>query len=176
MGKKKAEEMARERVRFLDGAGKQGIRAELAGEIFDQMETFAAYGFNKSHSAAYALVSYQTAYLKAHHPQEFMAALLTMEMGDTDKTYKNIADCRERGIRILPPTSIRAAKNSRRRRGTSASASAPYAESAVRRSRRSSRRARRRSRPSRTSAGVCGDRSSTSGWSRALSSAALSTR
>jgi DNA polymerase-3 subunit alpha len=103
MGKKKAEQMARERVRFLDGASKQGLRAELAGEIFDQMETFAAYGFNKSHSAAYALVSYQTAYLKAHYPQEFMAALLTMEMGDTDKTYKNIADCRERGNRILPP-------------------------------------------------------------------------
>ena len=103
MGKKKAEEMARERVRFLDGAAKQGIKADLSGEIFDQMETFAAYGFNKSHSAAYALVSYQTAYLKAHYPHEFMAALLSMEMGDTDKTYKNIADCRERGIRILPP-------------------------------------------------------------------------
>jgi DNA polymerase-3 subunit alpha len=103
MGKKKAEEMALERVRFLDGAGKQGLKADLAGEIFDQMETFAAYGFNKSHSAAYALVSFQTAYLKAHFPQEFMAALLTMEMGDTDKTYKNIADCRERGVRILPP-------------------------------------------------------------------------
>ncbi|MET0153034.1 MAG: DNA polymerase III subunit alpha [Candidatus Binatia bacterium] len=103
MGKKKAEEMALERVRFLDGAAKQGLKAALAGEIFDQMETFAAYGFNKSHSAAYALVSFQTAYLKAHFPQEFMAALLTMEMGDTDKTYKNIADCRERGVRILPP-------------------------------------------------------------------------
>ena len=103
MGKKKAEEMALERVRFLDGAAKQRLKAEAAGEIFDQMETFAAYGFNKSHSAAYALVSFQTAYLKAHFPQEFMAALLTMEMGDTDKTYKNIADCRERGVRILPP-------------------------------------------------------------------------
>jgi DNA polymerase III subunit alpha len=103
MGKKKAEEMARERVRFLDGASKHGLKAELAGEIFDQMETFAAYGFNKSHAAAYALVSFQTAYLKAHHPHEFMAALLSMEMSDTDKTYKNIADCRERGIRILPP-------------------------------------------------------------------------
>ncbi|HUE40276.1 MAG TPA: DNA polymerase III subunit alpha [Candidatus Binatia bacterium] len=103
MGKKKAEEMARERVRFLDGASKQGMKAELAGEIFDQMETFAAYGFNKSHSAAYSLVSFQTAYLKAHYPHEFMAALLSMEMGDTDKTYKNIADCRERGLRILPP-------------------------------------------------------------------------
>lgn len=103
MGKKKVEEMARERVRFLDGAGHHGLRAEISGEIFDQMETFAAYGFNKSHSAAYALVSYQTAFLKAHYPHEFMAALLTMEMGDTDKTYKNIADCRERGVRILPP-------------------------------------------------------------------------
>ncbi len=103
MGKKKAEEMAVERVRFLDGAAKQRLKADLAGEIFDQMETFAAYGFNKSHSAAYALVSFQTAYLKAHFPQEFMAALLTMEMGDTDKTYKNIADCRERGVRTLPP-------------------------------------------------------------------------
>jgi DNA polymerase III subunit alpha len=103
MGKKKAEEMARERVRFLEGASKQGLEAGLAGEIFDQMETFAAYGFNKSHAAAYALVSFQTAYLKAHYPHEFMAALLTMEMDDTDKTYKNIADCRERGIRILPP-------------------------------------------------------------------------
>ena len=103
MGKKKAEEMALERVRFLAGAAKQGLKAEASGEIFDQMETFAAYGFNKSHSAAYALVSFQTAYLKAHFPQQFMAALLTMEMGDTDKTYKNIADCRARGTRILPP-------------------------------------------------------------------------
>ena len=103
MGKKKAEEMARERVRFLDGASRNGLSSELAGQIYDQMETFAAYGFNKSHSAAYALVSYQTAWLKAHYPQEFLASLLTLEMGDTDKTYKNIADCRERGIRILPP-------------------------------------------------------------------------
>ena len=77
--------------------------AKIAGEIFDQMETFAAYGFNKSHSAAYALISYQTAYLKAHYPTEFMAGLLSLEMGDTDKTYKNIAECREHGIAILPP-------------------------------------------------------------------------
>src|SRR5580765_4404999 len=103
MGKKKAEEMALERVRFLDGAAKQGLKAEAAGEIFDQMETFAAYGFNKSHSAAYALLSFQTAYLKAHYPEEFMAGLLSMEMSDTDKTFKNIAECRDRGIRILPP-------------------------------------------------------------------------
>ena len=79
------------------------LSEKLAVEIFDQMETFAAYGFNKSHSAAYAMVSYQTAYLKAHYPEEFMAGLMTLEMGDTDKTYKNIAECRERGMRILPP-------------------------------------------------------------------------
>ena len=103
MGKKDPEKMQKERERFIAGAGKLGIAERQAGEIFDQMETFAMYGFNKSHSAAYALVSFQTAYLKAHHPEEFMAGLLSMEMGDTDKTFKNIADCRERGIRILPP-------------------------------------------------------------------------
>src|SRR5437667_78694 len=77
--------------------------ARLAGEIFDQMQTFAAYGFNKSHSAAYALITYQTAYLKAHYPTEFMAGLLSLEAGDVDSTYKNIAECRARGIAILPP-------------------------------------------------------------------------
>src|SRR5207244_2058138 len=75
----------------------------LAGEIFDQMQTFAAYGFNKSHSAAYALITYQTAYLKAHYPTEFMAGLLSLEAGDIDSTYKNIAESRARGIAILPP-------------------------------------------------------------------------
>src|SRR5262245_320306 len=103
MGKKDPVKMQKERERFIDGAGKQGIAEKQAGEIFDQMETFAMYGFNKSHSAAYALVSFQTAYLKAHYPEEFMAGLLSMEMGDTDKTFKNIAECRERGIRVLPP-------------------------------------------------------------------------
>ncbi|HVN84707.1 MAG TPA: DNA polymerase III subunit alpha [Candidatus Binatia bacterium] len=103
MGKKDPEKMAKERERFVAGAHKQGIAEKQAGEIFDQMETFAAYGFNKSHSAAYALISYQTAYLKAHYPEEFLAGLLTLEMGDTDKTYKNIAECRERKIAILPP-------------------------------------------------------------------------
>jgi len=103
MGKKDPVKMQKERERFIDGAGQQGIAAAKAGEIFDQMETFAMYGFNKSHSAAYALVSFQTAYLKAHYPEEFMAGLLSMEMGDTDKTFKNIAECREHGIRILPP-------------------------------------------------------------------------
>ena len=104
MGKKKKEVMALERERFLIGVKKHGTAdARLAGEIFDQMETFAAYGFNKSHSAAYALITYQTAYLKAHHPTEFMAGLLSLEAGDVDNTYKNIAECRERGIAILPP-------------------------------------------------------------------------
>ncbi|HXQ21999.1 MAG TPA: OB-fold nucleic acid binding domain-containing protein, partial [Candidatus Acidoferrales bacterium] len=103
MGKKKKAEMERERERFITGAVERKVSEKLAGEIFDQMETFAAYGFNKSHSAAYALISYQTAYLKAHFPEEFMAGLMTLEMSDTDKTYKNIAECREHGITILPP-------------------------------------------------------------------------
>ncbi len=103
MGKKKKEEMGKEKSSFLKGAIERKISEKLATEIFDQMETFAAYGFNKSHSAAYALVTYQTAYLKAHYPEEFLAGLMTLEMGDTDKSYKNIAECRERGIPILPP-------------------------------------------------------------------------
>jgi DNA polymerase-3 subunit alpha len=103
MGKKKKEVMQEERTRFLRGAAKQKISDRRAGEIFDQMETFAAYGFNRSHAASYALISYQTAYLKAHYPQEFMAALMSLEMGDTNKTYKNIAECRLQGISVLPP-------------------------------------------------------------------------
>ncbi|MBI1816097.1 MAG: DNA polymerase III subunit alpha [Deltaproteobacteria bacterium] len=103
MGKKDPEKMRKERQRFIAGALRQGIAERQSGEIFDQMETFAAYGFNKSHSAAYALISYQTAYLKAHYPEEFLAGLMTLEMDDTDKTYKNIAECRERKIQILPP-------------------------------------------------------------------------
>ncbi len=103
MGKKDAVKMKVERQRFVDGAGQRGVGQRQATEIFDQMETFAMYGFNKSHSAAYALISYQTAYLKAHYPEEFLAGLLTLEMGDTDKTFKNIAECRERGMSILPP-------------------------------------------------------------------------
>ena len=103
MGKKDPEEMASQRERFTQGARKNKIDPKKATEIFDQMETFARYGFNKSHSAAYALISYQTAYLKAHYPVEFMAALLSSEMGDTDKVIKNLAECRERGIEVLPP-------------------------------------------------------------------------
>ncbi|MBI4517143.1 MAG: DNA polymerase III subunit alpha [Deltaproteobacteria bacterium] len=103
MGKKDPEKMAKERLRFVAGAVRQGVAEAKAGEIFDQMETFAAYGFNKSHSAAYALISYQTAYLKAHYPEEFMAGLMTLEKDDSDKAYKNIAECREHKIAILPP-------------------------------------------------------------------------
>ena len=103
MGKKDPEEMAAQRQQFIDGAQKNQIEASKAAEIFDQMETFARYGFNKSHSAAYALVSYQTAYLKAHYPVEFMAALMTSEMGDTDKIIKNLAECRTKEIVVLAP-------------------------------------------------------------------------
>jgi len=103
MGKKDPEEMAAQRDRFVEGAQKKNIDAQRATEIFDQMETFARYGFNKSHSAAYALVSYQTAYLKTHYPVEFMAALMTSEMGDTDKVIKNLAECRNKEIEVLAP-------------------------------------------------------------------------
>ncbi len=103
MGKKDPLVMAKEKIPFLAGAEKQGIDPKKAEAIFDLMAKFAEYGFNKSHSAAYALVAYQTAYLKAHYPVEFMAALLTEDMGNTDKVIKNISDCREMGIEVLPP-------------------------------------------------------------------------
>ncbi|HTG82520.1 MAG TPA: DNA polymerase III subunit alpha [Geobacteraceae bacterium] len=103
MGKKDPAAMAKEKDTFLEGAKAQGTDLKKAEAIFDLMAKFAEYGFNKSHSAAYALVAYQTAYLKAHYPVEFMAALLTEDMGNTDKVVKNIADCREMGIEVLPP-------------------------------------------------------------------------
>jgi DNA polymerase-3 subunit alpha len=103
MGKKDPVAMAKEKDKFLAGAKDQGIDRKKAESIFDLMAKFAEYGFNKSHSAAYALVAYQTAYLKAHYPVEFMAALLTEDMGSTDKVIKNIADCREMEIEVLPP-------------------------------------------------------------------------
>jgi DNA polymerase-3 subunit alpha len=104
MGKKDVAVMAKEREAFLGGVATRGTASpKLAAEIFGQMETFAAYGFNKSHSAAYAVITYQTAYLKAHYPTEFMAGLLSLEAADTDSTYKNIAECRSSGIAILPP-------------------------------------------------------------------------
>ncbi len=103
MGKKKREVMAAEREKFLAGARARRIPEKTASEIFDLMEHFAAYGFNKSHSCAYALVAYHTAYLKAHYPQHFMAALLTTEMESTDDIVKYIGECREMGIEVLPP-------------------------------------------------------------------------
>ena len=84
MGKKKTEIMKQERSRFMEGARKNGIDPERAGHVFDLMEKFAGYGFNKSHSAGYAFVAYQTAYLKAHYPAEFMAALLSCDVDNTD--------------------------------------------------------------------------------------------
>jgi DNA polymerase-3 subunit alpha len=103
MGKKDPEVMAKEKVPFLKGAEKLGIDLKKAGAIFDLMAKFAEYGFNKSHSAAYALITYQTAYLKAHYPVEYMAALLTSEVQDTDKVVKYIYESRLMGINILPP-------------------------------------------------------------------------
>lgn len=103
MGKKDPAEMAKQKDIFLAGAKENGIDLKKAEGIFDLMAKFAEYGFNKSHSAAYALIAYQTAFLKAHYPVEFLAALLTEDMGNTDKVVKNIADCRGMGIEVLPP-------------------------------------------------------------------------
>jgi DNA polymerase-3 subunit alpha len=103
MGKKKPEEMEKQKALFIAGATKNGFDPKKAEKIFDLMAYFAGYGFNKSHSAAYALITYQTAYLKAHHPLEFMAALLTSEMGNEDKIVQYIGECRAMGIAILPP-------------------------------------------------------------------------
>ena len=103
MGKKNPEEMARHRDIFVGGAVKRGIAEQLATLLFDLMEKFAGYGFNKSHSAAYALVAYQTAYLKAHHPAAFMAATLSADMDNTDKVRTFYQDTVQQGIRILPP-------------------------------------------------------------------------
>ncbi|MEA3362660.1 MAG: DNA polymerase III subunit alpha [Thermodesulfobacteriota bacterium] len=103
MGKKKPEEMAKQKKIFLAGAAENKLNLKKAEAVFDLMEKFAAYGFNKSHSAAYALIAYQTAYLKAHYPVEFMAALLTEDMENTDKVIKNISDVRAMGVEVLPP-------------------------------------------------------------------------
>jgi len=111
MGKKIPEEMDRHKSIFLNGdaklgipgAVKKGIDAKKAEKVFDLMAYFAGYGFNKSHSAAYAMIAYQTAYLKAHHPVEFIAALISSDMDNTDKVVQYISECRERGIEVLPP-------------------------------------------------------------------------
>ncbi|HKK57610.1 DNA polymerase III subunit alpha [Marinobacter sp.] len=103
MGKKKPEEMARQKQFFLDGCANNGIDKTLAENIFDLVEKFAGYGFNKSHSAAYALVSYQTLWLKAHYPAEFMAAVLTADMQNTDKVVTLVEECRSMGLELLVP-------------------------------------------------------------------------
>lgn len=103
MGKKKPEIIAGLRQQFIEGAMQKNIEAETAGKVFDLMEYFAGYGFNKSHSAAYALLAYQTAYLKAHYPVEFMAALLTSVMESKDRVPFYIEECRQMKIEILPP-------------------------------------------------------------------------
>ncbi len=111
MGKKKAEEMAAQRARFIEGAKAKGFPQKKIEKIFDLMEQFAGYGFNKSHSAAYAYLAYVTAYLKAHYPREFMSALLTSETGNTDKVVKYINECREMSIPVLPPDVNSSAKD-----------------------------------------------------------------
>jgi DNA polymerase-3 subunit alpha len=103
MGKKKPEEMAKQRVTFETGAAENGIEARVATSIFDLMEKFAEYGFNKSHSAAYALVAYQTAWLKAHYPAEFMAAVLSADMDNTDKVVNFLGEARTMQLTVLPP-------------------------------------------------------------------------
>ncbi len=103
MGKKKPEEMARHRSIFVEGAAKNGVRENVATELFDLMEKFAGYGFNKSHSAAYAVIACQTAYLKAHHPAAFYAANLSAVMDDTDKVKDLVEDAKANGIAVLAP-------------------------------------------------------------------------
>ncbi|TBR38747.1 MULTISPECIES: DNA polymerase III subunit alpha [Dyella] len=103
MGKKKAEEMVKHRAMFREGAAKDGLSGEKADQIFDLMEKFAGYGFNKSHAAAYALVSYHTAWLKAHYPAEFMAATISSDMDNTDKAVTFIDEAKAIGLTVLPP-------------------------------------------------------------------------
>jgi len=103
MGKKKPEEMAKQRAIFMEGALKNGMKAHAATELFDQMEKFSGYGFNKSHSAAYSYVAYQTAYLKAHFPAEFMSANMSCVMDFTDKVQQLFEDSKAIGLTILPP-------------------------------------------------------------------------
>ena len=104
MGKKKAEEMAKQREIFVKGCAQvNNIPAAKANQIFDLLEKFAGYGFNKSHAAAYAIVAYQTAYLKANYPVEFFCAMMTNDMADTDKLSQYIDEARAMGIEVLPP-------------------------------------------------------------------------
>jgi DNA polymerase III subunit alpha len=103
MGKKDKELMAKQKVEFINGAVSKGLAKQLAGEIFDMIDKFASYGFNKSHSVAYSIIAYQTAYLKAHFTAEYMAACLSAEIGDTDYVVQLIEECRKMDIPVLPP-------------------------------------------------------------------------
>ena len=103
MGKKDADVMVRQKMKFLDGAVAKGHPRKKAEELWNYIEPFAGYGFNKSHSVAYAMLAYKTAYLKAHHPVAFMAAMLSSEIASTDDVVKYVAECREMAIRVLPP-------------------------------------------------------------------------
>src|SRR4051794_1877747 len=103
MGKKNAEVMAKMRGKFVEGAVARGTNEKKAAHLFDLMEHFAGYGFNKSHSTAYAFLAYQTAYLKANYPWHFAASLLTIEAQNTDKLALYLGECRDRGIPVLPP-------------------------------------------------------------------------
>lgn len=103
MGKKKPEEMAKQKTRFVEGCGRNDISAEKADEIFELLAKFADYGFNKSHSAAYGLVSYQTAFLRAHYPAEYMAAIMTCDADNTDKMVRYVEECRRIKLTLLPP-------------------------------------------------------------------------
>ena len=103
IGKKIPEVLAEQRNLFVEGASKNDVNPKVAGEIFDLIDYFAGYGFNKSHSAAYALVSYQTAYLKANYPVEFMAALMTCELNKPEAIVKLIGECKEMKIEVMPP-------------------------------------------------------------------------
>src|SRR4029077_743461 len=110
MGKKDKEKMARERTNFIEGCARTNkIPEKKANAIFDLLEKFAGYGFNKSHSAAYGVISYQTAYLKAHYPVEFMAGLLSNEINNTDKISVFVGECKRMGISILPPDTNKSA-------------------------------------------------------------------
>jgi DNA polymerase-3 subunit alpha len=103
MGKKKVEVMAEQKIIFVDGATKKGYEEELAASVFDLLAYFAGYGFNRAHSAAYGVVSYQTAWLKTHHRAEYMAALMSIEANNTDKVLAYIGDCKRAGLQVLPP-------------------------------------------------------------------------
>ena len=103
MGKKDKELMAKQKAEFIDGAVKKGTSRKVAADIFDLIEKFASYGFNKSHSVAYSILAYQTAYLKAHYPAEYMAAAISAEIGDTEYVVQLIDDCRKMNLQVLPP-------------------------------------------------------------------------